>query len=94
MTDDRIPSDYYPRRRKWLRAIYVIIVLIGYGFAEALLWFLALIQFFWVLLKAEPNEHIISFSDKLVKWTSSAILFCLWKTDMPPFPFAPWPDDS
>ena len=94
MTDDIDPTEYYPRRKKWLRAIFIIVVLFGYGFAEALLWFLAFVQFFWVLFRAEPNEYIQRFAGRLVQWTTSAISFCLWKTDVPPFPFAPWPDDS
>ena len=94
MTDYREPSDYYPRRSKWLRAIFIVIVLIGFGFAEALLWFLALVQFIWVLFKGEPNLYIQGFATGLMKWTSNAILFCLWKTDMPPFPFSQWPDDT
>ena len=76
MTDDGNPSDYYPRRSKWLRAIFVLVILIGFGFAEALLWFLALVQFFWVVFKSEPNEHIQKFAGRLIKWVSSAISFC------------------
>ena len=94
MINDNEPTDYYPRRNKWLRAICIVVILVAFGFAEALLWFLALIQFFWVIVKSEPNEHIQSFAYKLSKWTSNAISFSLWRTDMPPFPFTKWPDDS
>ncbi len=93
MVDEGEQTDYYPRRSNWLRAILIIIVLIGYGFGEALLWFLALIQFFWIVIKSEPNPHIQRFAGRLIKWTSAAISFCLWKSDKAPFPFAPWPDD-
>lgn len=92
MSNDDIPGDYYPRRSKWLRALFVVIILVGYGFAEALLWFLALVQFLWTVFKAEPNHHIQDFGDRLINWTSTAISYCLWKTDLPPFPFSPWPD--
>ena len=92
MTKNEDLNDYYPRRSKWLRAIFIVVVLIGYGFMEALLWFLALVQFFWVIFKGEPNLNIQQFSVKIISWTSSAISFCLWKTDTPPFPFSPWPD--
>ena len=94
MSDEVNLEDYYPRHKKWLRALFTVVILIGYSFAEALLWFLALIQFIWVLFNGEPNNHIQRFASKLVKWTASAILFCLWKTDMPPFPFSPWPEDN
>ena len=94
MIDEHDTDDYYPRQKKWLRSIFIIVILFGFGFAEALLWFLTLIQFFWVLFKSEPNLHIQRFGDKLIKWTSNAISFCLWKTNLPPFPFGPWPNDS
>ena len=94
MSDQGNPIDYYPRRSKWVRAVFSIVVLFGYGFAEALLWFLTLLQFLWVGFKAEPNEHIQRFSGRLITWTSTAIAFCLWKSDLPPFPFTSWPDES
>ena len=94
MVNKTEPTDYYPRRSKWLRAIFVIVILVGFGLGEAILWFLAFVQFFWVLFKSEPNEQIQVFADMLIKWTSLAISFCLWKTDLPPFPFSPWKDDA
>ena len=94
MNNESEPSDYYPRRSKWHRAILMIVILFCYSFAEAVIWFLSFVQFFWTLFKAEPNSHIQNFADGLIKWTSNAISFCLWKTDMPPFPFAAWPDSS
>ena len=94
MIEDDNLTDYYPRRSKWLRAIFIIVILIAFGFAEALLWFLTLIQFFWVIFKGEPNKYIQSFAIRLIKWTSQAISFSLWKTDLPPFPFSALPDES
>ena len=93
MTNENKSTDYYPRRSKWLRGTFIIVILVGFGFAEALLWFLAFIQFFWVVFKGEPNQYIQRFSAKLLVWTSTAISFCLWNSDLAPFPFAPWPDD-
>lgn len=92
MSADKNPNDYYPSRSKWVRAMYAIVVLIGYGFSEALLWILTVIQFLSVVFKGEPNSYICDFSDGLVKWNSSAISFCLWNNDRPPFPFSRWPD--
>ena len=94
MSDEDTSNDYYPRRGKWTRAVFILIILFSYGFAEALLWFLAIVQFFWVIFKSEPNHHIQLFAGKLIRWTSIAISFCLWKTDTPPFPFSPWPDQT
>lgn len=92
MSPDENPNDYYPSRSKWIRALYTLVILVGYGFSEALLWILAVIQFFSVVFRGEPNIYIVNFSDGITKWNSSAILFCLWKTERPPFPFSHWPD--
>ena len=88
------PNDYYPRRSKWIRALYTIVILVGYGFSEAVLWFLAGIQFISVIFRGEPNLFIFDFSDGLTKWNTSAISFCLWRTESPPFPFSRWPDGN
>lgn len=92
MRPDEKSDDYYPNRSKWVRAFYAIVILFAYGFSEALLWFLTGIQFFSVIFRGEPNNYIYNFSDGLTKWNTSAISFCLWKTDRPPFPFSRWPD--
>jgi hypothetical protein len=92
MSPDEKPTDYYPSRSKWVRALYTIVILVGYGFSEALLWFLAVVQFISVIFRGEPNLYIYDFSDGLTKWNTSAISFCLWKTEKPPFPFSRWPD--
>ena len=94
MSNESEPNDYYPRRSKWRRGILMLVILFCYSFAEALVWFLSFVQFFWTVFKAEPNQHIQNFADNLIKWASHAISFCFWKTDMPPFPFAAWPDGN
>ena len=94
MSLDSKPNDYYPNRSKWTRAFYAIVTLVGYGFSEAILWILTVIQILSVVFKAEPNKYISDFSNSLIKWNSSAISFCLWKNDKPPFPFSRWPDEN
>ena len=94
MSDDNKQTDYYPRQSKWIRGVFIVIILIGYGLAEALLWFLTAIQFFWVIFKAEPNKHIRDFAYKLKSWTSGAISYCLWETNIPPFPLTSWLDEG
>ena len=94
MSPDQKPSDYYPSRGKWVRTLYTIVILVGYGFSEALLWFLAVIQLLSVIFRGEPNSYIYEFSDSLGKWSSSAISFCLWKTERAPFPFSNWPNEN
>jgi len=91
---DKNPNDYYPTRSKWVRVFYAIVILFGYGFSEAILWILTVIQILSVVFRAEPNKYIYEFSSSLIKWNSSAISFCLWKDDRPPFPFSRWPDGN
>lgn len=94
MSPDEKPNDYYPSRRKWVRALYTIVILIAFGFSEAILWFLAVLQFLFVIFRGEPNVYIHDFTDGLTKWVVSAISFCLWKTEKPPFPFSNWPNGT
>ena len=94
MTDGHEPSDYYYKQNRWLRALCTIVILFGYGFSEALLWFLAIFQFFWYLFKSEPNIFIQDFGSSLIRWNGSAIGYCLWKQDDAPFPFSSWPKDQ
>jgi hypothetical protein len=94
MSKEDIPSDYYPRRNKWVKALFTLVILFGYGFSEAILWFLTILQFFWTLFKAEPNFHIQKFGSSLIKWNGSAIAYCLLKSNEAPFPFSSWPDGN
>jgi|MDTB01.1.fsa_nt_gb hypothetical protein len=86
------PTEYYPKQKKWIKAIFVLVVLVGYSFSEALLWCLSIFQFGWVVIKGETNQYVEDFGETLVTWNRAAILFCLWKKDQPPFPFSKWPD--
>tara|TARA_Y100001968_G_C19190600_1_gene634983 strand:- start:37 stop:324 length:288 start_codon:yes stop_codon:yes gene_type:complete len=90
MLEEDTTEDYYPKQSKWLKALFVLIVLFGYSFVEALLWFLSIFQFAWVLFKGQPNEHVEDFGTNLIRWNSTAISYCLWKSDRPPFPFSKW----
>ena len=94
MSENESPSDYYPKQSRWMRGLCTLIILLGYGFSEALLWFLAIVQFFWCLFRRDPNVFIQEFGVSLVKWNASAIAYCLWDSDSAPFPFSSWPKSS
>ena len=94
MSSSENDGEYPPKQRYWKRALCAIVILVGYGISEALLWLLAIFQFFWTFSKGNPNTYVMSFGVALNKWNTGAIRYCLWISDDPPFPFQVWPDGS
>ncbi len=58
---DKNPNDYYPTRSKWVRVFYAIVILFGYGFSEAILWILTVIQILSVVFRADQINIFMSF---------------------------------
>ena len=94
MGKNNILEDYAPKPRRWTRAFFLIVVLLGYSFSKNLLWFLTIFQFLWSLIKKEENNYVQEFGKAMVVWNSQAIRFCLCSEEEPPFPFSRWPSLS
>ena len=50
--------------------------------------FLALFQFFWLLITKEKNSSIVGLASGLKNWFGQAILFMLLASDYKPFPWS------
>ncbi len=90
LENDKV-EKYHPKAGKLTRAVFTVVVLLCYGFSEALLWFLSIFQFVWYIFKGSPNDFIIEFGSSLAKWNSQAVKYCLFIDDKAPFPFSSWP---
>ena len=73
------------------KALFILVILFGFRIAEALLWTLTFIQYFYSLFTGNKIIYIKEFSVSLGKWNSNAVRFCLGDDIEAPFPFSPWP---
>lgn len=80
-----------PARDVWLRGLFMLLVIVGYGVAQAVLNLMALLQFGWLLFTGSPNRQIAQFGASLAKWFAEAARFLSAASEAKPFPWAPWP---
>ena len=60
----------------------------------ALLNFLAVVQFVWLLIAREPNQFIAGFGISLAIWLAEVARFLTFATDEKPFPWRTWSGTS
>jgi hypothetical protein len=80
-----------PARDVWLRGLFMLLVIVGCGVAQAVLNLMALLQFGWLLFTGSPNLQIAQFGAALAKWFAEAARFLSAASEAKPFPWGPWP---
>jgi len=80
-----------PARDVWLRGLFMLLVIVGCGVAQAVLNLVALLQFGWLLFTGGPNRQITQFGASLAKWFAEAARFLGAASEAKPFPWGPWP---
>jgi len=74
----------------WLRGLWMLLFALFFALGEALLWVLALVQFFWMLFAKTRNKPIADFGDDLADWVDRITRFQTGASEDRPFPFAKW----
>ncbi len=72
----------------WMRALHMIIFIALFGVAEALLFFMAVFQFLWILFTKKRNLSIAEFGDQVSEWLAAVGRFQSGATDNKPFPWS------
>lgn len=83
-------DEGFENKNVWMRGLWMVVLAIFFGFAEALLLLLALVQFLWMLFGKEKNRPIADFGADLSDWLARVARFQTGETDDRPFPFAKW----
>ena len=78
----------------WVRGLFMILFLIVYGVAKAVLYLIVFFQFFHTLLTGKPNSPVLEFSENLCAYLYEILLYISFNSNEMPFPFAPWPDEG
>lgn len=94
MNTTQAPHDRPTAQAMWLRGLFMLLFMIGFGIGQWLLNFLAVVQFIWLLLAREPNQFIASFGNALSIWLAEIGRFLTAATEDKPFPWRPLPDAS
>ncbi|RZI44701.1 DUF4389 domain-containing protein [Herbaspirillum sp. HC18] len=78
-------------RSLWMRALFMLLMVMAYQVSVTLLLALAVIQFLFVLINDAPNVRLAAFGQSLGIYLKQIVHFLSFATDETPFPFADWP---
>jgi hypothetical protein len=74
-----------------MRGLFMLLFIIGFGAAQAVLNLTALLQFGWLLFTGSSNRQLSRFGGSLAKWFAEAAKFLSAASDEKPFPWKDWP---
>ncbi|MGD8354025.1 MAG: DUF4389 domain-containing protein [Pseudomonadota bacterium] len=78
----------------WLRGIFMLLFALIYSVAEVVVFFVILLQFFFVLFAGHQNIRLREFGDSLSIFVYQIISYWTYNSEERPFPFAQWPGSS
>lgn len=90
MEDDLIMTEFNKNLKSkdtWLRGLFMAIYAVLWGIAEVLLFAVALIQFFTVLLTGKKNPSLLMFGQKVSDYFHAVAEYVTFNRDDKPFPF-------
>lgn len=75
----------------WTRGLYMLLLLLAFSVAHALLCVTAIAQFLWLLFNGEANNQLAQFGNSLSRWFGDTARYLTCVSEVRPFPWAPWP---
>ena len=78
-------------RHLWMRAVFMLLMILAYQVSVTLLFFLTVIQFVIVIVNDAPNIRLTSFGRSLGNYFKQIVHFLSFATEEVPFPFSDWP---
>jgi hypothetical protein len=79
------------RTAVWWRGLYMLVLMLAFGFSQSLLAVTAIAQFFWLLFNQEPNRLLVQFGKSLSAWMAQTARFLTCASEDKPFPWSVWP---
>jgi hypothetical protein len=75
----------------WKRGAFMLVFMFAFSIGQSLLFLTAVVQFFWLLIKSEPNAALTSFGHSLAQWLAGVANFLTCVSEEKPFPWSGWP---
>ena len=80
------------KRSLWLRALNMVLCVIFYGVAEAVLTVVVIVQFFMLLFTGSAQQGLLQLGSQLSLFNYQIVRYLTFNSDELPFPWGPWPD--
>jgi hypothetical protein len=78
-------------RTIWMRALFMLLFAVVYSIAEIVIAFVAVFQFFCVLITGRRNARVLELGRGLSSYIYEILLFETFNSERLPFPFGDWP---
>lgn len=79
------------KRNIWIRAIFMLLMVLAFHVCETVLFFVTVIQFMIMLVNDTPNARLVSFGRSMGSYLRQIVDFLAFATEELPFPFNEWP---
>lgn len=76
----------------WKRGGVLVLFMIGFGLAQSVLFFVAIVQFVWMIANGERNAFLAQLGYALSLWMADAARLLSGDSEEKPFPWKPWPE--
>lgn len=86
------PGAGIASRASWTRGLFMLLFGFILSFLQVVVGTVAVLQFAFLLLAGQENEHLRGFGRGLASYAQAIVRFMTCDTEEKPFPFAPWPD--
>ncbi len=97
MTDTHEPDTAAlpaPRRKLWVRALLMLLMVVAFQLAAWLLGAVAVLQLLFAVFADEPNARLRRFGRSVGAYLQQIAAFGSFATEDLPFPFSDWPDPA
>jgi len=78
----------------WIRVFYMAIFFLIYSVAEAVLAAVVVFQFLSRLITGNINEKLLTLGANLSLFAYEILMFLTYNSEIKPFPFGEWPQNS
>ncbi|MEE9253493.1 MAG: DUF4389 domain-containing protein [Pseudomonadales bacterium] len=77
---------------QWLRLLYMVLFVVIFQVAEAVISVVVVVQFLWVIVSGSRNANLLSLGSKLTAYARDVLAFLTYCSSAKPFPFGDWPE--